>query len=83
MHLRNAIFESEFLEDMCLVNNGSNMYLGDDGVKELLIICDHVYLSHKNEWTYFFPRASSLLKGRGRGETHVTLIQEMNRLAFN
>ncbi len=30
------------------VKNGSNMYLGDDGVKELVIICDHV---HKNEWT--------------------------------
>ncbi len=49
------------------------MYLGDDGMKELVIICDHIHFSHKNEWT-----ASCLLKGRGHGEIHVTLIQEMN-----
>ncbi len=29
----NAIFVSECSEDMCLVKNGSNMYLGDDGAK--------------------------------------------------
>ncbi len=40
-----------FCEDMCLVKNGSNVYLGDDGVKELVKICDHVHFSHKNEWT--------------------------------
>ncbi len=57
------------------VKNGSKMNLGDDGVKELVIICDQ-FISpirmngHKT--------ASCLLKGRGRGETHVTLIQEMN-----
>ncbi len=34
-----------------LVKNRSNMYLGDDGVKELVIICDHVHFSCKNEWT--------------------------------
>ncbi len=27
------------------------MYFGDDGVKELVIICDHVHLSHKHEGT--------------------------------
>ncbi len=42
---------TECSEDMCLVKNGSNMYLGDDGAKELVIICDHVHFSHKNEWT--------------------------------
>ncbi len=33
------------------VKNGSNVYLGDDGVKELVIICDHVHFFSKNEWT--------------------------------
>ncbi len=42
---------SECSEDMCLVKNGSSMYLGDNGAKELVIICDHVYFFHKNEWT--------------------------------
>ncbi len=42
MCLKNAILVSE---DMCLVKNWSNMYLGDDGAKELVIICDHVYFS--------------------------------------
>ncbi len=44
-------FWSKCLEDMCLVKNGSNMYLGDDRAKELVMICDHVHFSHKNEWT--------------------------------
>ncbi len=39
-------------EDMCLVKNGSIMYLGDYGVKELVIIPDHIHFSHKNEWTH-------------------------------
>ncbi len=39
------------MEDMCLVKNGSNMYFGDNGVKEFVIICDRVHFSHKNEWT--------------------------------
>ncbi len=51
MCLRNAIFVSECSEDMCLVKNGSNIYLSDDGLKELVINCDHVYFSHENEWT--------------------------------
>ncbi len=42
---------SECLEDTCLVKNGSHIYVGDDGVKELVIICDHVYFSRKSEWT--------------------------------
>ncbi len=33
------------------VKNGSNMYLGDNGVKELVRICDHVHFSYNNEWT--------------------------------
>ncbi len=45
----NVILVSECLEDVCFVKNGSNMYLGDDGTKELVIICDHIHLSHKNE----------------------------------
>ncbi len=67
---------SECSEDMCLVKNGSNMYLADDGVKELVIICDHIHFSHKNE--IGLTTASCLLKGRSQGETHVTPIQEMN-----
>ncbi len=51
------------------------MYFGDDGGKELVIICDHVHFSRENEWT---KDASCFLKERGRGEIHVTLIQEMN-----
>ncbi len=33
------------------MKNGSIVYLGDDGVKELVLICDHVHFSCKNEWT--------------------------------
>ncbi len=43
--------KSECSEDRCFVKNGSNMYLGVDGVKELVIICDHAHFSCKNEWT--------------------------------
>ncbi len=67
---------SECSEDMCLVKNGSNMYLVDDGAKELVIICDHVYFSHKNEWTqdcFLSPRAAGPWYKK-----QVTLIQEMN-----
>ncbi len=49
MCLKNAIFVSECSQDMCLVKNGSIMYLGDDGVKELIINCDHIHFSGKNE----------------------------------
>ncbi len=49
MSLENDILVSECSEDMCLVKNGSNLYLGDDGMKELLIICNHVHFSCKNE----------------------------------
>ncbi len=52
---------SECLEEMCLVKNGSHMYVGEDGAKELVIIS-----SYKNKWT-----ASCLVKGPGCGETHV------------
>ncbi len=68
MCLKNTIFVSECLEDVCLVTNESNMYLGDDEAKELVIICDHVHFSHKSEWT---QTAFSLLKGQGHDETHV------------
>ncbi len=51
MCLKNDIFVSECSEDMCLVKNESNMYLGEDGARELVIICDHVHFSCKNEWT--------------------------------
>ncbi len=44
-----AIFVSECSEHMCLVKNGSNMYLSDDGVKELVIIYDYVHFFCKNE----------------------------------
>ncbi len=65
---------SECSEDMCLVKDGSNVYLGEDGAKELDTICDHVHLSHKNEWTqdcFLSP------KGARPCKSHVTLIQEM------
>ncbi len=48
MSLKNAFLVSECM-DMGPVENGSNMYLGDDGVKELVIICDHIHFSCKNE----------------------------------
>ncbi len=47
------------------------MDLSDNGVKELVIICDHAHFSHKNEWTL-----DCFLSPKGAG--HVTLIQEMN-----
>ncbi len=68
-------FVSECSEDMCLVKNGSNLYLGDDGAKELVIICDRVHFSHKNEWTqdcFLSPTEAEPWR------THVTLTQEMN-----
>ncbi len=51
MCLKNVIFVSECSKEMCLVKNGSSMYVGDDGTKELVIICDHVHFSRKSEWT--------------------------------
>ncbi len=50
------------------------MYLGDDGVRAMVIICDHIHFSRVNG----LKTASSLLKGRGHGKTHVTLIQGIN-----
>ncbi len=50
MCLKNAIFVSSCSEDICLVKNGSNTYLGDDGSQELVIICDHILFSRKNKW---------------------------------
>ncbi len=43
------------------------MHLGDDWAKELVIICDHVHCSPKNEQTQ-----DCCVKN------HVTLKQEMN-----
>ncbi len=40
-----------FRRCVCVVKNWSNMYLGEDAAKELVIICDHVHSSHENEWT--------------------------------
>ncbi len=73
--LKNDIFVSECSEDMCLLRNKCNLYLGDDRVKESVIICDHVHFSCKDEWTQDY---SNLLKGRAMAKNHVTLIQEMN-----
>ncbi len=61
MCLKNDVFVSECSEGMCLVKNGSSVYLGDDWAKELVIICDHVHFSHKNEWTqdcFLSPKAA-------------------------
>ncbi len=55
--------------------NGSTMYLGDDGVKELVIIYDHVDFSRKDEWTqdcFLSPKRA----GAGPWRNHVTPIQE-------
>ncbi len=49
--LKNAIFVSECSEDMYFVKNGSKMYLGDNEAKKLVIVCDRVHFSLKNEWT--------------------------------
>ncbi len=51
MCLKNDIFVSEVFRRYVSVKNASSMYLGDDGVKELVLICDHIHFSHKNEWT--------------------------------
>ncbi len=53
---------SECSEDTCLVKNGSNMYLGDNRAKELVIMCDHAHFSNKQNG---LKSASTLLKGRG------------------
>ncbi len=37
----------QIVQNLCFVKNGSNMYLGDNGAKELVIIYDHVHLSRK------------------------------------
>ncbi len=61
---------------MCLVKNGSSVYLDDDGVKELVIICDQVHFSYKNEWI-----KDCFVSSKGAGlqqKKHMTLIQEMN-----
>ncbi len=66
LHLKIAMFVSECSEDVCLVKNGCDIFFGDSGAKELVIISDHV------------QTAFSLLKWRRHGQTHVTLIQEMS-----
>ncbi len=63
MCLKKAIFVSECSEDLRLVKNESNMYLGDDGGKELVIICNHIHFSLKNEWTqncFLSPKGAGL-----------------------
>ncbi len=67
---------SECSEDTCLVKNGSNMYLGDDKAKELVIICDHVHFLKKNEWTQ-----ECFLSPKG-AETHVTLTGNKHSVAY-
>ncbi len=44
-------FYIQMFERYVSVKNGSNMYLGDDGAKELVIISDHIHFFHINEWT--------------------------------
>ncbi len=51
------------------------MYLGDDGAKELVIICV-MFISPVR--MNGLKTASSPLKGWSHGKTHVTLIQEIN-----
>ncbi len=74
---------SECSEDMCFVKNGSNMYLGDDGMKEMIIICDHVYFSHKTGWTQ-----DCFLSPKGAGpwgnpcDTDTGNEQSVRRLTF-
>ncbi len=81
---KNAIFVSECSE-MCPVKNGSNMHLVDDGAKELVIICDHVHFSHKNEGTQ-----DSLCSPKGAGLWQKTMwhwkrkwmVNETSRLSI-
>ncbi len=61
VRLKNAIFVSECSEDTCLVKNGSNMYLGNDGEKELVIATMFISPITMNG----LMTASCLLKGRG------------------
>ncbi len=51
--------------------SGSNMYLGDDGVKELVIICGHVHFSHKNEWSQ-----DCFMSPKGAGPWQKTMWQQ-------
>ncbi len=51
MCLKSDTFVSECSEVTCLVKNESSMYVGGDGAKELVLICDHVHFSSENEWT--------------------------------
>ncbi len=45
-------FLCQNVQKICVLGeNGSNIYLGDNEAKELLIICDHFHFSSKNEWT--------------------------------
>ncbi len=63
MCLKNDIVVSECSEDMCLVKNGSSLYLGGDVEKELIIICDHLHFFCKTEWTqdcFLSPKGAEL-----------------------
>ncbi len=63
MCLNDAIFVSKCAEDSCLVKNEFNLYLSDDGAKELVIICDRVHFSRKDEWTkdsFWSPKGAGL-----------------------
>ncbi len=68
-------FQRQNVPKMCLVKNGSNMYLGEYGAKELVIICITLNSPIRVNG---LKTASGLLKGRGHDKTSVTLIQEMN-----
>ncbi len=69
-------FVSECSEDTCLVKTVYSMYLGDNREKNwsqsVITLISPIRLND------LLKTASSLLKGWGRCEPHVTLIQEMN-----
>ncbi len=77
----NLVFEC--LEDTCLVKNGSNMYLDDDWAKEVVIICDYVNFSCKNERTqdcFWSPKGAGLW--RNLWDTDTGNKRSVRRLAF-
>ncbi len=54
MLVRQKQVSSKVIFLLICVSEKCHMYLGDDGAKELVLMCDHVDFSHKNKWTEDF-----------------------------
>ncbi len=60
------------------MKNWSNLYLGDEWVKELVVICDHVHFSYNNEWPWQNPCDSDT-----GNEQSVGVLCPIDRVWFN